>query len=118
MIKERGSKRLQFEEKHKQLQAKRDERETVADSLRKIEDTIAKIEAHRQEAEELPALQKQHEQLSAQQHRLEGNIEGYMKSRRQSAGGQRPLLDQTCLNIIQLRMVNPEFFTHLVLAQH
>ena len=119
MIKERGSKRLQFEEKHKQLQAKRDERETVADSLRKIEDTIAKIEAHRQEAEELPALQKQHEQLSAQQHRLEGNIEGYMKSRRQSAGGQCPLLNQPCLNIIQLGMVSLEsYFDGLLAEEH
>src|SRR5260221_157547 len=119
MIKERGSKRLQFEEKHKQLQAKRDERETVADSLRKIEDTIAKIEAHRQEAEELPALQKQHEQLSAQQHRLEGNIEGYMKSRRQSAGGQCPLLNQPCLNIIQLGMVSLEsYFDGLLAGEH
>ncbi len=117
MIKERGSKRLQFEEKQTQLQAKRDERETVADSLHKIEDSIAKIEAHRQEAEELPALQKQHEQLSAQQHRLEGNVEGYMKSRRQSAGGQCPLLHQPCLNIKQLGMVSLESYFDGLLAE-
>src|SRR5260370_569141 len=119
MMKERGSNSLQYEEKNKQLQAQRDERETVADSLRKIEDTIAKIEAHRQEAEELPALQKKHEQLSAQQHRLEGNIEGYMKSRRQSAGGQCPLLNQPCLNIIQLGMVSLEsYFDGLLAEEH
>ena len=96
---ERSSKRLQFEEKRKQLQEKYAEREDIADYLRKAEDVIAKIEEHRQEAEELPTLQSQHEQLSAQQHRLEGNIEGFMKSRKLSAGGQCPLLHEPCLNI-------------------
>ena len=107
---ERSSKRLQFEEKRKQLQEKYVEREEIAGYLRKAEDAIVKIEEHRQEAEELPILQIQHEQLSAQQHRLEGNIEGYERSRKLSAGGQCPLLHQPCLNIKQDGIVSLESY--------
>jgi len=114
---ERSSRRLQYEEKRKQLQEKREERENIASYLRQAEDTITRIEERRQEAEELPPLQKQSEQLSAQQHRLEGNIEGYMKSRRLSAGGQCPLLHQPCLNIKQLGIVSLESYFDDKLAQ-
>ena len=107
---ERSTKRLQFEEKRKQLQEKCADRENIANYLRKADDAITKIEEHRQEAEELPALQIQHEQLSAQQHRLEGNIEGYVKSRKLSAGGQCPLLHQPCLNIKQDGIVSLESY--------
>jgi exonuclease SbcC len=118
-ITERSSRRLQFEEKRKQLQEKREERENIANYLRQADDTIAKIEEHRQEAEELPALQKQHEQISAQQYKLEGNIEGYMKSRTLSAGGQCPLLHQPCLNIKQLGIVSLEsYFDGLLTQEH
>jgi DNA repair protein SbcC/Rad50 len=116
-ISERSSKRLQYEEKRKQLQEKCTEREEIASYLRKADDSIAKIEEHRQEAEELPALQKQYEQLSAQQHRIEGNIEGYVKSRELSAGGQCPLLHQPCLNIKQIGMVSLESYFDGLLAQ-
>ena len=109
-VRERGSKRLQYEEKRKQLQEKHDEREKIANNLRRAEDNIAKIEEHRQLAEELPALQQQLEQLSAQRHRLEGNIESDINSRKQSAGGQCPLLHQPCLNIKQLGMVSLESY--------
>jgi len=116
---ERGSKRLQFEEKRKQLQEKRDEREKIANYLRKADDVITKIEENRQVAEEMPALQMKYEQLSAQQHRLEGNIEGYMKSRDLSAGGQCPLLHQPCLNIKQIGMVSLEsYFDGLLAGDH
>ncbi len=118
-VTERSSRRLQFEEKRKQLQEKRDEREEIANYLRKADDAIAKIEEHRQEAEELPTLQKQYEQLSAQQHRLEGNIEGYMNSRNLSAGGQCPLLHQPCLNIKQVGIVSLEsYFDNLLTEEH
>jgi DNA repair protein SbcC/Rad50 len=118
-ITERSSRRLQFEEKRRQLQEKREERENIANYLRQADDTIAKIEEHRQEAEELPALQKQHEQLSAQQYKLEGNIEGYMKSRSLSAGGQCPLLHQPCLNIKQIGIVSLEsYFDGLLTQEH
>jgi exonuclease SbcC len=118
-ITERSSRRLQFEEKRKQLQEKREERENIANYLRQADDMIAKIEEHRQEAEELPTLQKQHEQFSAQQHRLEGNIEGYMKSRGLSAGGQCPLLHQPCLNIKQIGIVSLEsYFDGLLTQEH
>jgi len=116
---ERGSRRLQFEEKRKQLQEKRDEREKIANHLRKADDTIAKIEEHRNLAEELPALQLQYEQLAAQQHRIEGNIEGYMNSRELSAGGQCPLLHQPCMNIKQIGMVSLEaYFDDLLAEEH
>ncbi len=114
---ERGAKRLQFEEKRKQLQEKHTEREEIASYLRKAEDAIVKIEEHRQEAEELPALLSQHEQLSVQQHRLEGNIEGYVKSRKLSAGGQCPLLYEPCLNIKQKGMVSLESYFDALLTQ-
>ncbi|HEY6285161.1 MAG TPA: SMC family ATPase, partial [Ktedonobacteraceae bacterium] len=118
-ISERGSKRLQFEDRRKQLQAKYTEREEIAVNLRKAEDNIVKIEEHRQEAEELPALLRQHEQLSAQQHRLEGNIEGYVKSRQLSAGGQCPLLYEQCLNIKQKGIVSLEsYFDGLLSQEH
>ena len=107
---ERSTKRLQFEEKRKQLQEKYAEREEIASYLRKAEDAIVKIEEHRQEAEELPILQIQYEKLSAQQHRLEGNIEGYERSRKLSAGGQCPLLHQPCLNIKQDGIVSLESY--------
>ena len=53
---ERRAKRLQFEEKNKQLQEKQDERERAVANLRKAEDFLFKLEEHRAEAEELPGL--------------------------------------------------------------
>ena len=116
-ISERGLKRLQFEDRRNQLQEKYAEREEIAAYLRKAEDTILKIEEHRQEAEELQALLSKHEQLSAQQHRLEGNIEGYVKSRKLSAGGQCPLLHEPCLNIKQKGIISLESYFDGLLAQ-
>ncbi|HWZ17685.1 MAG TPA: SMC family ATPase [Ktedonobacteraceae bacterium] len=107
---ERSSKRLQFEEKRKQLQEKNADREKITNYLRQADDVITKIEEHRQEAEELTTLQIQHEHLSAQQHRLEGNIEGYARSRKLSAGGQCPLLHQPCLNIKQDGIISLESY--------
>ena len=116
---ERGSKRLQFEGRRKQLQEKYTEREDIAEYLRKAEDAIVKIEEHRQEAEELPALLSQQEQLSAQQHRLEGNIDGFVKSRKLSAGGQCPLLHEPCLNIQKKGIVSLEsYFDQLLTQEH
>jgi len=114
---ERSSKRLQFEEKRQLLQEKCTEREDVANYLRKADDTITKIEEHRQEAEELPVLQSRHDQLSAHQNRLEGNIEGYMKSRKLSAGGQCPLLHQPCLNIKESGIASLESYFDVLLTQ-
>ncbi len=69
--------------------------------LRSAEAAIEQIESHRKEAEELPELQTYHEQVSAERHYLEGNINGYRKSRKQSAGGLCPFLGEQCLNIKQ-----------------
>ncbi len=96
---ERRTKRLQFEEKNKQLQEKQDERERAAANLRKAEDFLVKLEEHRAEAEGLPGLQGEFEELTARHHRLEGNIEGYKRSRKLSAGGLCPLLHEPCQNI-------------------
>ena len=98
---ERSSRQRQLQERREQLRAKQDERESYATRLRKAESNIAKIEEHRHLAEELPTLQQHYEQLSAQTIRLEGNIEGYTKSRQQSAGGLCPFLSEPCLNIKQ-----------------
>ena len=118
-VSERGSKRLQLEERRKQLEDKYIEREDIAEYLRKAEDTIAKIEEHRKEGEELPALLEQQEKLSAQQHRLEGNIEGFEKSRKLSVGGQCPLLHEPCLNIKQKGIASLEtHFDQLLIQEH
>ena len=107
---ERRSKRLQHEEKNKQLQEKQEERERATANLRKAEDFLARLEEHRQEAEELPKLQIEFEELTAQHHRLEGNIDGYKKSRKQSAGGQCPLLHEPCQNIKVRGIASLEFY--------
>ena len=96
---ERRSKRLQFEEKSKHLQEKQEERDRATANLRKAEDFLVKLEEHRAEAEELPGLQGEFEVLTARHHRLEGNIEGYKRSRKLSAGGLCPLLHEPCQNI-------------------
>ena len=114
-VNERGSRQRLLNEKRELLRQKQEERETIATRLRKAEGAIAKIEEHRAEAEELPTLQMQYEQFSEQRYRLEGNIEGYTKSRQQSAGGLCPLLHEPCLNIKQRGIISLEsYFDGLV----
>ena len=107
---ERRSKRLQYEEKSKQLRKKEEEREQLIAKLNQAEEVIGKLEENRQQAEELPMLQIQFDDLSAQRHRLEGNIDGYKKSRRQSAGGLCPLLHEPCQNIKVRGIASLEFY--------
>ncbi len=106
----RPARRQQLREKRDQLNEKRTEREKTVARLREAETQIANIEEHRQEAEELPALLEQHEQLFGQQQRLDGNIVGYKKSRKQSAGGQCPLLHEPCLNIKRKGLISLESY--------
>ena len=115
----RSSMQLQLQEKRNLLREKQQQRDQDAEKLRKAERNVEAIEEHRQEAEEMPGLQEQYEQLSTQLHRLEGNIEGYVKSRAQSAGGQCPLLKETCLNIKQRGIVSLEsYFDGLLSTEH
>ncbi|MBE3560844.1 MAG: SMC family ATPase [Ktedonobacteraceae bacterium] len=107
---ERESKRQQWQEKQSLLRDKLAEREQVAEQLRKAERNLEIIEAHRSEAEEMPVLKERYDQLSNKKFWLEGNIEGYKKSRAQSAGGQCPLLHETCLNIKQRGIASLEFY--------
>lgn len=100
----------QLQERREQSRQKQDERETFATRLRKVEETIAKIEEHRQEAETWPVLQQQREQCAEQRSRLEGSIESYTKSRKQSAGGLCPFLHEPCLNIKQRGVTSLEFY--------
>jgi exonuclease SbcC len=113
----RGSRRQQLREKQEQLKDKRNEREQTAARLRATESQIAAIEEHRHEAEELPALQEQYTQFFGQQQRLEGNITAYKKSRRQSAGGQCPLLNEACLNIKQKGIISLESYFDSLLEE-
>ncbi|HEY4034804.1 MAG TPA: SMC family ATPase [Ktedonobacteraceae bacterium] len=109
----------QLQEKRNSLREKQLLHDQDADKLCKAERNVEAIEEHRQEAEEMPGLQEQYEQLSTQLHRLEGNIEGYVKSRAQSAGGQCPLLKETCLNIKQRGIVSLEsYFDGLLSTEH
>ncbi len=115
---ERKNKQLQLQEKHGQLQEKSLERDQAAAKLRKAENNVALIEEHRREAEEMPALQRQFDQLSGQAHRLTGNIEAYADSKEKSAGGQCPLLHESCLNIRQRGIVSLEsYFEDLLTSE-
>jgi len=98
---QRQAKRLQLEEKQQLLQEKRQDLTQTVAKLRNAESAIARIEAHRQEGEEYARLLEQRTEFASQQHHLRGQIEGYTDSRARSAGGQCPLLHQTCLNIQQ-----------------
>src|SRR5437764_1868299 len=116
-LNERSSRQRLLSEKREQLRQKQEERETFATRLRKAESAIAKIEEHRHEAEELPALQQHYEQFSEQRYRLEGNIEGYARSRQQSAGGLCPFLHEPCLNIKQRGIASLESYFDGLLAE-
>ena len=107
---ERSTKRRSFTEKSDLLQKKLDEKEQTATNLRKAEDFLAALEERRAEAEEMPGLQSQLLELTAQINRLEGNINGYRKSRKLSAGGQCPLLHEPCQNIKARGLVSLEFY--------
>jgi exonuclease SbcC len=114
---ERKNRQQQLEEKQALLQEKLVERRAATEKLRKAENNVALIEEHRREAEEMPGLQEQFEQISAHKHRLEGNIEGYARSRAQSAGGQCPLLHETCLNIRQRGTASLESYFENLLTE-
>ena len=112
-------KQQSLRDKREELARQQRERDTTTDKLRKVEVGIERIEEHRQEAEEMPALLSQRSELTARQNRLEGNIEGYVKSRAQSAGGQCPLLHETCLNIKGRGLVSLEsYFDGLLTTEH
>lgn len=98
-IEQRQARRLQLEEKQQQLQEKRNELAQALVKLNKAENALVKIEAHRAEGEEYTLVLARCSELERQQHHLCGNIESYTDSRNRSAGGQCPLLHQTCLNL-------------------
>jgi exonuclease SbcC len=106
----RSTNQRSFTEKSDLLQKKLDEKEQAASSLRKAEDFIVTLEGHRQEAEALPDLQQQSIDLAAKINQLKGNIDGYTKSRRLSAGGQCPLLHEQCMNIKARGLASLEFY--------
>jgi exonuclease SbcC len=115
---ERKNKQLQLQEKRVQLQEKSQERDQTAERLRRAENSVTTIEEHRSEAEEMPVLQGQSEQLTGQVHRLIGNIEAYTDSKEKSAGGQCPLLHESCLNIRQRGTVSLEsYFQDLLTSE-
>ena len=114
---QRQAKRLQLEEKRQFLAEKQNDLSATAAKLRKVEDTIAKIEAHRQEGEEFALLLVQQSELRSQEHHLRGNIESYTDSRARSAGGQCPLLHQTCLNIQQQGQLSLEAYFDGLLSE-
>lgn len=107
---QRQARRLQLEEKQQQLQEKRNELEQALKKLNKAEQALAKIEAHRAEGEEYAGLLVRCAELERQQHHLRGNIESYTDSRNRSAGGQCPLLHQTCLNLQQQGQLSLEAY--------
>ena len=112
-------KQQDLRDRREELALKQRDRDSTTEKLRKVEVGIERIEEHRQEAEEMPVLLAQRSELTARQNRLEGNIEGYVKSRAQSAGGQCPLLHETCLNIKGRGMVSLEsYFDGLLTTEH
>lgn len=107
---ERGGKLQQLQEKRGLLQEKQFEREQHADKLRKIERNIEVIEEHRVEAEEVPVLQEQFNELGNQKLKLESSIDAHKDAHEQSRGGQCPLLHEGCLNIKQRGLGSLEFY--------
>lgn len=99
LLNEQNSKQRSLQEKQEQTRQKRQQQETYTAKQRSLDSTITKIETHRAEAEAMPTMQHTYEQCSQQLYRLEGNIEGYLRSRKQSVGGQCPFLQEPCLNI-------------------
>jgi len=116
---ERNNISRQIQEKRTALHEKQLECEKITKDFRQADRNVIIIEEHRQEAEEMPGLQEQYNQLALQKTRLEGNIEGYVKSRTQSAGGQCPLLHESCLNIRQRGIASLEsYFDGLLNEEH
>lgn len=112
---QRQEKRLQLEEKQQAMQEKQHELKQALTKLNKAEKAIAQVEAHRLDAEEYTLVLKQQQQFENQQHHLYGNIESYTDSRNRSAGGQCPLLHQTCLNLQQQGQLSLEaYFDNLL----
>lgn len=115
---QRQEKRLQLEEKQHALQDRQNELAQALAKLNKAESAIEKIEAHRAEGEEYARLLLRQADLKSQQHHLYGNIESYTDSRDRSAGGQCPLLHQTCLNIQQQGQLSLEaYFDDLLTSE-
>jgi exonuclease SbcC len=110
-------KQKQYQEKRQQLQAKLRDRETSSALLRRLEDDIAAIEAHREEAESLPALLQEFEQAKEQRARLDSSMESYRKSRKQAGGGLCPFLQEPCLNIKQRGMSNLNSYFDSMIAE-
>ncbi|GCE19230.1 AAA family ATPase [Dictyobacter kobayashii] len=113
----RTEKQRQFKEKSVLLRERQAEREPLMELLRKAENNVKLIEEHRQEAEEMPQLEQELKTLDAQRIRLEGNIEGYARSKAESAGGQCPLLNESCLNIRQRGIVSLESYFENLLTE-
>jgi exonuclease SbcC len=114
----RNEKQRQLNEKEVSLQEKRAEREPLADKVHRSENNLKFIDEHRREAEEMPVIEDKLQQLMAQKHHLQGNVEGYARSRAQSAGGQCPLLNESCLNIGQRGIVSLEaYFENLLIEE-
>jgi exonuclease SbcC len=107
---QRQDKRLQMEEKQQSIQEKQAELRQALSRLNKAEKALESIEAHRQDGEEYALVLKQMQGLENQRHHLHGNIESYTDSRDRSAGGQCPLLHQTCLNIQQQGQLSLEAY--------
>lgn len=114
---QRQAKRLQLEEKQQQLLEKRGELTQALAKLNKAENALAKIEAHRAEGEEYARLLLRQNELERQRHHLRGNIESYTDARNQSAGGQCPLLHQTCLNLQRQGQLSLEAYFDGLLAE-
>jgi exonuclease SbcC len=116
-VSEQPLKQKQLEECRARLHDRQRECEQITERLRKLERYIRQIEEHRAEAEEMPLLLEQYENLSARKHRLDGNIEAYSDSRARSAGGQCPLLHERCLNIAQRGVASLESYFDDLLTQ-
>ncbi|HEY0756128.1 MAG TPA: SMC family ATPase [Ktedonobacteraceae bacterium] len=114
---QRQDKRLQLEEKQQAMLEKQNELKQALAKLNKAERAIESIEAHRHEGEKYALVLKSQQSLENQQHHLRGNIESYADSRSRSAGGQCPLLHQTCLNIQQQGQLSLEAYFDGVLIQ-
>lgn len=114
---QRAAKQQQLAASQTFLKERQEELARVTTNLRNAEEALRKIDAHRQEAAEYTQLTLYQQELEHQLHHLLGNIESNTDARQRSAGGQCPLLHQTCLNIQQQGQLSLEAYFDDVLAR-
>ncbi len=106
-----------LQDRQQQLRQKQDDRANISKRLENVQIRIARLEEHRNKAERFPLLQQEYQQISEQRFRLEGNIEGYERARRELADSLCPFLREPCLNVERRGQQNLDVYFNTLLAE-